>query len=143
MKTFFKNFKPATILLFAIAAFSFTACDEEEVVTPPLKEQIAGTWDITSYNLGGDEYMGFIIESASLEFGTYTGAEGVFTEVVTFPGEEPISISGPYRVDEDHQKVFMTFEGDMIIAEVEINGDQLEWDGTQDGFPLVLKATRQ
>ncbi len=87
--------------------------------------------------------MGFIIESASLEFEAYTGAEGEFTEIVTFPGEEPISISGPYRVDEDHQKVFMTFEGDMIIAEVEINGDQLEWDGTQDGFPLVLKATRQ
>ena len=144
MKTILLQLKPINLLFFAVLAFSFTACDNDDNVTPPIKDELVGTWDITSYNLGGDEYMGFIMEAASLEFEAYTGEEGTFTEEVTFPGEQPISISGPYTVDEEDNKVFMTFDGDMVIAKVEIiDGDSLVWDGNQDGFPLKLEAVRR
>ena len=142
MKINFFQFRSLFILM-AVAAISFTACNEDETVSP-LKEKLVGTWDVTSYKLSGDEYIGFIFESATLQFDAYTGEEGQFIQVVTFPDEESTAITGDYTFDEEDDKVAMEYDGDLIFARITITDeDYLEWNGIQDGFPLVMKATRR
>ena len=142
MKTLF-SLKTLT-LLFAIAtAFTFTACDKDDQVEP-IKDKLVGTWDITSYKVGGEEYMGFIVDEASIEFQAYTGTDGQFVEEVTFPDEETSVITGAYTVDDEESKVYMEYDTDLVIAKITFSDeDHLTWDGTQDGFPLVIKATRK
>ena len=143
MKTNFFKFRYLFILM-AVVALSFTACNEDETVSPPLKDKLVGTWDVTSYKLSGDEYMGFIFESASLQFDAYTGEEGQFIQEVTFPDEESTAISGDYTFLEEDDKVVMEYDGDLIFARITITDeDHLEWNGVQDGFPLVMIATRR
>src|SRR5687768_16691836 len=135
MKINFFPFRTFFVLL-AVAAISFSSCDDD-TVSLPTKDKLVGTWDITSYKLDGDEYIGFIFDSASLQFEAYTGEEGQFIQEVTFPDEESTTISGAYTFDEEDDKVAMEYDGDLIFARITITGDDnLEWNGTQDGFPL-------
>ena len=144
MKTFFIQIKSLTLVALALTAFAFVSCNDDDPVTPPLKEQLVGTWDVTSYKLGGDEYMGFIFEAASIRFDAYTGAEGQFLQEVTFPDEESTSITGGYSFNEAAKKVTMEYDGQTILASIDIvDEDTLKWDGSQDGFPLVIEATRR
>jgi hypothetical protein len=143
MKTFL-NLKLVTLMLLSIVVLSLTACDKDEPAVPSLKDEVVGTWDITSYKLGGDEYMGLIFDAASLSFGAYTDAEGEFTQEVTFPDEEASSITGAYTFDEDENKVIMEYDQDIITAKITItDGYKLKWDGSQDGFPLVIEAIKR
>lgn len=144
MKTILFQLKPFTLLLLAITSFTFTACNDEEVAAPSLKDQLVGTWDITSYKLSGDEYIGLIFDSASITFEAYNDEEGQFTQEVTFPDEESTSITAVYTFQEENNKVLMEYDGDIITAEIAItNKNKLDWDGTQDGFPLQLAATKR
>ena len=145
MKTFISNFKTFALLTATAMTLGLTSCDKDDDVKLPVKETIVGTWDIDSYKVAGDEYMGLAIDAASLTFDAYIDEEGVFEESVTFPDEESTSLSGAYSVDEDADKVVMNYEGELVLAEVEFsnNGNTLHWDGTQDGYPLVIKATRR
>lgn len=144
MKTLFVNLKSIAMMMVAVSAIGLTACENDEAETP-VKEEIVGTWDITSYKVAGDEYMNLAFEAASLRFEAYTGATGEFEQEVTFPDEESTSITGTYSIDNATHKVEMDYEGEIVIAEVEFsnNGDNLRWDGTQDGYPLVILATRR
>lgn len=131
-------------MLMTFAVVSFIACDDNDPVAPPMKDQIVGTWDVTSYKLSGDEYMGLIFEAASIEFEAYTDDEGQFTQEVTFFDEDSTAITGDYTFDEAEDKVTMEYDGDIIIATVSVTGgNKLHWNGTQDGFPLVIEATRR
>lgn len=144
MKTLFVNLKSIAMMMVAVSAIGLTACENDEAETP-VKEEIVGTWDITSYKVAGDEYMNLAFEAASLRFEAYTAATGEFEQEVTFPDEESTSITGTYSIDNATHKVEMDYEGEIVIAEVEFsnNGDNLRWDGTQDGYPLVILATRR
>ena len=145
MKTLFVNLKSIAMMMVAVSAMGLTACDNDDTVETPVKEEIVGTWAITSYKVAGDEYMDLAFEEAYLTFNAYTGEKGVFEQEVTFPDEESTSITGDYSVDNATHKVEMNYEGDIVIAEVEFsnNGDNLRWDGTQDGYPLVILAIRK
>lgn len=144
MKTIFFQIKTITLVVLALTAFSFVSCNDDDPVTPPLKDQLVGTWDVTSYKLGGDEYMGFIFDAASIRFDAYTGVEGQFLQEVTFPDEESTSITGGYSFNENTKKVTMEYDGETIVATIDIEDeDTLTWDGSQDGFPLVIEATRR
>ena len=144
MKTLFANLKSIAMMMVAVSAIGLTACDKDDA-EKPVKEEIVGTWDITSYKVAGDEYMDLAFEAASLRFDAYTGATGVFEQEVTFPDEESTSLTGTYAVDNATHKVEMNYEGDIVIAEVEFSneGENMGWDGTQDGYPLVILATRR
>ena len=144
MKTILSNFKPLFFFSLLLTAMTFTACDKDETVAP-IKDDLVGTWDIQSYKVSGDEYIGLAIESASITFDAYVDEAGVFEQEVTFPDEEATSIVGEYTVDDAHSKVSMNYEGEIVLAKVEIfdGGNKLRWDGTQDGYPLVILATRR
>lgn len=142
MKTMLNPFKSLSFLLLVFATLTFTSCDKDDVKTP-LTESIEGVWDVTSYKLEGDEYIGLIFEEAVLGFEATVDNEGVFTQEVTFTDDETVFITGPYVVDEEENDVYMEYDGEVIVAHIEINDGKMVWDGTQDGFPLVLKATRR
>jgi len=141
MKTL--SFKNAAMILFSFIAVTLTSCLGEETAEAPFKEQLAGTWDIDSYKLNGDEYMGLLIESGSITFHAYTGTVGRFEQDVVFPDGESFSIGGAYTVDEEREEVSMEYEGEIIVAQVDIDGDKMVWEGVQDQWPLVIKATKR
>lgn len=141
MKTM--SFKNAAMILFTFIAVTLTSCWGDETVEAPFNEQLAGTWDITSYKLSGDEYIGLLIESATITFHAYTGSVGRFEQEVVFPDGESFAIGGAYTVDNDKEEVSMEFEDETIVAQVDITGNKMVWQGVQDGWPLVIKATKQ
>lgn len=142
MKTLF-SLKTLSLFFALATAMTFTACDKDDQVEP-IKDKLVGTWDITSYKVGGDEYMGLIVDAASIDFQAYTGTEGIFVEEVTFPDEETSEITGGYVVDDETSKVYMEYETEIVVAKIKFtDNNHLTWDGTQDGYPLVIKATRR
>jgi hypothetical protein len=144
MKTMFLK-KGFAALMCALAIMSLASCgNDDDVAEPTLKEEIAGVWDVTSYKLNGDEYLGVLVTSATLEFGAYSGSKGQFEEVVTFPDDETFSISGPYEVDEERKEVRMEYEGEIIVAQITITGgDHMVWESIQDEYPLVIEADKR
>ena len=141
MKTTFFNSTFAFLML-AVSVFTFTSCDKDPV-EKPFKEEVVGVWDITSYKLAGTEYIPLLMESGSIQFNAYTGAQGVFVQVVNWPDEDFVSLSGPYTVNEARNEVSMQYEDEIIVAEIEITGDEMLWKSIQDEYPLVIKATRR
>ena len=141
MKTL--SFKSAAMFFFSFIAVTFMSCWGEETVETPFKEQLAGTWDIDSYKLNGEEYMGVLIESAFIKFHAYTGTVGRFEQEVVFPDGESLSIGGAYTADEEKEEVTMEYQDETIVAQVDINGSKMVWEGLQDQWPLVIKATKR
>lgn len=133
------------LLFTALTTLTFVSCDKKNEDLTQVKEDIVGTWDVTSYKVGGDEYIGFAIESAAMTFHAYTGAEGVFDQEVTFFDEDVLAISGAYSVNESKDEVTMEYGSDVVFAKVSFtdNGNKLRWDGTEEGFPLVILAERR
>jgi hypothetical protein len=144
MKTLFHSFKTISMVLFSIVALTLTSCGDDDTTSETLlQDAIVGTWNLTSYKVGTDEYMGLIFSTASLKFEATNGAEGEFEQTVTFPDGETASITGPYTVHNSNHKITMTYDGDVVIAEIEIKNGKMTWDGTQDGYPLLIKADKQ
>lgn len=145
MKTYFEKHNVMMLFVAIMTAFTLTSCDKNEDDLTQVKEEIVGTWEVTSYKVGGDEYIGFAIESAALTFNAYTGDEGIFGQEVAFFDEDVLTIMGAYSVNEAKDEVKMNYDGDLITAKVRINenGQKLRWDGSQDGFPLVIHADRK
>ena len=133
-----------TLMMMTLTALTFVSCDrDDEVVDLPFNEALVGTWDITSYVLDDDEWMGLILESAAITFEQPNGNSGIFSQEVTFADDEKVTISGRYVLDETEGRVTMYYEGEPIVADIVITGDKMLWDSTMDGYPLVLKAKKR
>lgn len=145
MKTMFLKNGWLAMLMFAFVLAALPSCDEhEETPEPPLEESIVGTWDITSYNLDGDEWMDLIIEAAFITFEEPTNNSGIFMQEVTFADDETMSLSGRYILDPVNMQVTMYYEGEPITADIVISGgNKMHWESLQDDYPLVLKATKR
>ncbi len=144
MKTLiFKNGIFAMLML-AVALIALPSCNkEEETPDPPFQESLVGTWDITSYLLDDDEWMNLIITAASLTFEAPVGNSGIFSQEITFADGESTELSGRYVLDTLEGRVIMYYEGEPIIADIVITGDKMLWEGIQQQYPLVLKATKR
>lgn len=131
------------LLLIAATSFSFVACDDDdENTTEDLKSAIVGNWEITSFKVGGSEYMNNTIDSASIEYEAYTGSKGDFTQKVKYEDESPVeAIEGKYQVISGNE-IKMTSDGETYLLEATINDDHLQLEGVQDGKPLLIKANR-
>ena len=142
MKTLFLKNRIFSMLMLALFTLSLVSCDkEDDVVKPTFKQELTGTWDISSYKLEGSEYMGVLAEKASITFSAYTGAKGEFQQEVTFFGEEAAVLDGSYAADETKREVTMDYEGDYINAKVTItNGKQMLFEA---GNFLVIVATKR
>ena len=144
MKTMLLKNRFFLVLMAAFMLVTFSSCDKnEEAPEPTFQESLVGTWDITSYVLDDDEWMGFILESAAITFEQPNGNNGIFSQEVTFADDEKVTISGRYVLDETEGRVTMYYEGEPIVADIVITGDKMLWDSTMDGYPLVLKAKKR
>lgn len=132
------------ILLIFVALGQQACQDDNDRLDTPLMEALEGTWDITSYNLAGTEYIGILVESAAIRFETIEGLNGTFTQEMYFEDEaEPASITGGFSVDDKRDRIRLNYDGSVIVAGLSIEGDELTWESIQDGFPLDLKATKR
>lgn len=136
--------KTGTLLLALAALFVLPSCDkDDDTSAAELQEKIAGTWDFTSFKLGASEYMGTVVDSAYIEYETFTGAKGDFTQQVKYLDEDPAETTeGEYEVV-DGNTVKMTSDGKTYQMEVTITGNNLQLEGTQDSKPLVIKAKKR
>lgn len=145
MKAILLKIRIFTMLLAAFAIVSLPSCIwDEETPEPPFEESLVGTWDITSYILDDDEWMGLIADEASITFLPPTNHSGIFTQEITFSDGDSMSLSGRFIVDVEHQQVTMFYEGEPILADIDIiGGNKMLWESIQDQFPLVIKATKR
>ena len=145
MKSAFFKTNLFALLMLALVTVMLPSCDrDDETPELPISQSLIGTWDIHSYVLADDEWMGLIMESASITFGELNINSGIFTQEVTFADGESTSLSGRYVLDETLGQVTMYYEGEPIVADITItNGNKLLWDSVEQGYPLVLKATKR
>lgn len=144
MKTTF--FKRAFLLPLTIVALGLglTSCDKDDELSQEELQALAGLWDITSYAIDGDEYIGFLAESGTIEFEPAGPTGGEFTQSIKFfDEEEPAYISGEYSVNAKKGEIRLEYDGVVVVAEISIDGDELDWRGRQDGFPLNVAATKR
>lgn len=145
MKTMFLKNGILTLLMAVFTIVALPSCDrDEETPEPPYEASLVGTWDISSYKLDGDEWMGLIATEAFITFETPTDHAGIFVQEVTFSDGETWTLSGRYIVDEAHRQVTLYYEGEPIVADITITaGNKMHWESIQDEFPLVIKATKR
>ena len=145
MKSAFFKTNLFALLMLALVTVMLPSCDrDDETPELPISQSLIGTWDIDSYVLDDDEWMGLFMESASITFGELNINSGIFTQEVTFADGESTSLSGRYVLDETLGQVTMYYEGEPIVADITItNGNKLLWDSVEQGYPLVLKATKR
>lgn len=132
------------LFLLALFAAAFISCkDDENDAADNLKGNIVGAWDLTSFKLSGFELMGTVVDSASIEYEAFTGAQGDFSQEVKYLDEDPRETTeGKYEIL-NGESVKMTADGETYTVKIVINGDNLQLEGEQDGEPLVLKAKRR
>jgi hypothetical protein len=69
MKTIVLKNKIFSMMMLALITLSFVSCDkEDDVVKPTFKQELTGTWDISSYKLEGSEYIGVLVEKGQYHF---------------------------------------------------------------------------
>lgn len=136
--------KTAMLLLLSAVAISLTSCDkDDDNAADELRENIAGTWDFTSFKLGGSEYMGTVVDSASIQYKTFTGAQGDFVQQVKYLDEDPLdTTAGKYEIV-DGDEIKMSADGDSYTMKVTFSGNTVQLEGTQDGKQLVVKAKKR
>lgn len=136
--------KSGLLLLALFATAALTSCkDDEDDAANELKENIVGVWDLTSFKVSGFEYMGTVIDSASIEYEAFTGAQGDFNQTVKYVDEDPRETTeGKYEVISG-ASVKMTADGETYTMKVTVNGDNILLEGEQDGEPLVIKAVKR
>ena len=136
--------KSGILLLALFATAALTSCkDDDDEAANELKENIVGTWDLNSFKVSGFEYMGTIIDSASIEYKAFTSVKGDFNQTVKYVDEDPRETTeGKYEVLSG-TSVKMTADGETYTMKVIVKGDKIQLEGEQDGEPLVIKAEKR
>jgi hypothetical protein len=134
-----------TMLMLAFTLVALPSCDkEDETPEPTFKETLVGTWDIDSYVLDDDEWMGLILDEASITFEEPTGNSGIFYQEGVFADGDTMNLSGRYIYDEVASQITMYYEGEPVLADITFTGgNKMLWEGTEQEFPLVIKATKR
>jgi hypothetical protein len=133
------------VLLLSLALL-VASCDrsEQEPLSPEDIAQFNGRWRIISYKVDGHEYMDQLVEAGALAFSPEGDLDGQFIQVVKFvdePAEDVLHAS--YVIDAANSQLRLTFGGEMIIADVDIDGEDLLWTGMLDGSTLEMLATKR
>jgi hypothetical protein len=133
------------VLLLSMALF-FASCDrtEQEPLSPEDIAQLNGRWRIISYKVDGHEYIDHLVEAGALAFSPEGDLDGQFIQVVKFVDEAAEDVlQGDYVIDVERSQLRLTYNGEVIIADVDIDGDDLFWTGTLDGSTLEMVATKR
>ena len=132
-------------LLLAIAAvLALPACEkDDDQPTPPIREKLVGAWDITSFKVDTSEYMGTVIDSASIRFDSIVNIQGDFRQTVKYADEDPADVvEGKYKIENGNQ-VVMTADGETKTLKATITGTSLQLEGTDNGQKVVMKGKKR
>lgn len=133
------------LLVGAFSTLSLVSCDKDEDTAPQtIQSQIVGTWDFTSFTVGGDEYMGTVVDSAYVRFEAFTGDQGNFQQRIRYIDGEIENIAGKYKVNETTKIITMVADGDTIVVLTSFPAaKKMQWIGDDEGQPVELKAQRR
>jgi hypothetical protein len=133
------------VLLLSLALL-VASCDrtEQEPLSPEDIAQLNGRWRIISYKIDGHEYMDQLVEAGALAFSPEGDLDGQFIQVVKFVDETSEDVlQGDYVIDVERSQLRLTYNGEVIIADVDIDGEELIWTGMLDGSTLEMLATKR
>src|SRR5690606_33314702 len=142
---FLKKAFALPLLLLSLTLF-LASCDRTEVepLSPEDIAQLNGRWIITSYKVGGSEYMGLLVEAGALAFSPEGDLDGQFIQVVKFVDEAAEDVlQGDYVIDVDNSRLRLSHDGEVFIAEIDIDGEDLILSGTKEGSTLDMVATKR
>lgn len=146
MKTNFLKSGLLTLVVSAFAMFALTSCDKDDDAKPQtiIKNQIVGTWDISSFKVDTSEYMGVIVDSSFIKFEAFTGTEGNFQHSILYMDGEQENLSGKYQVDEKKKEVKMIATGETKTVKISFPANnKMEWAGEDAGHDVKVKAVRR
>ena len=133
------HFFAAALLL----SFVLTGCSKEARIG----KKLAGTWDVTSFTEDGVEGMGAVFSSFEMYFGDYDKKDGKGdykqTAVILGTGAALVE-TGTYSLDSAGEEVTFTNDaGETTTYMLTLDGDNLELEGTVDGFKYIIQAKRK
>ncbi len=131
------HFFAAALLL----SFVLTGCSKEAKIG----KKLAGTWDVTSLTEDGVETIGSLLTSFEMYFGDYNAkdSKGDYKFTAVAFGSSAVE-NGTYSLDSAGEEVTFTSDaGDVTTYMLTLNGDDLELEGTVDGFKYIIQAKRK
>ncbi len=142
MKTRFLSAMPLLLAIAAVLALPACEKDDDQPETQ-LREKLVGTWDITSFKVDTSEYMGTVVDSASIRFDSMAVAQGDFRQTVKYKDEDPADvIDGKYKIENGNQ-VVMTADSETKTLKATITGTSLQLEGTDNGQKVVMKGKKR
>ena len=110
---------------------------------PSLRDELAGEWLFTSYNINGIEYMGTVVKSAKFKFEAITLPDAQYEQEIFFYEGGYDKFFGIYRVNEELGTLTLvcgpqTSEGKLHFE----NGVKMMWKGMHGTVPVVITAKR-
>jgi hypothetical protein len=141
----FKKALVFPVLLLSLALL-VASCDrtEQEPLSPEDIAQLNGRWRIISYMVDGHEYMDHLVEAGALAFSPEGDLDGQFIQVVKFVDEPAEDVlQGDYVIDVERSQLRLTYNGEVVIADIDIDGEDLIWSGMLGGSTLDLIATKR
>lgn len=128
-------------LMVALIALTFSACKKDD--DPTLREQMVGTWDVTSYTEDGEEQINAFIQAFTMRYNEYQGDEGSFRWTFNYFDGSTEIVNGFYTVNEENKTLRVEANGQVIRLDVELNGSRLSLSGNVDGFSVIIRADKQ
>ncbi len=133
------HFFAAALLL----SFVLTGCSKEAQIG----KKLAGTWDVTSLTQDGVETIGAVFSSYEVYFGEYDKKDGKGdykqTAVILGTGAAIVE-NGTYSLNSTGEEVTFTSDaGDITTYMLTLDGDNLELEGTVDGYKYIIQAKRK
>ncbi len=131
-------------MLLLLVLPALTSCDKnKDKDQPTVKEQLVGEWEIKSFTIDGVDVKGAIITASNMEFEAFTGSKGDFEWTINYSDGTSDTQSGDYKVDEAEKEIDLeNKEGEHLVFDFDLDGDDLELTGILDGERVVLKAER-
>ncbi|MEL7339581.1 MAG: lipocalin family protein [Bacteroidota bacterium] len=134
-----KPFFILTVMASMLLLLSQTSCSPEIV----LAQSLEGDWDVESFTVDGEETIGFLITSFTLEFEEYDGEEGDFEFVLIGENGASTTTKGEYAINSDGTELDLDYDdGSREEWDISLEGDDLELSGNFDGERIELKAER-
>lgn len=127
------------VLFAVVILFSLSSCAKNRTLNA-----LQGDWEVTSYTEDGVELVGFLITSMSIEFEEYGESKGDcnITFVLVDGSTVPSSVA-EYACNDDGTEVdFIYSDGTKETYNFNVEGDDLEMDGTFDGTRYEIRADR-
>jgi len=108
-------------------------------------DQLRGTWEATSYTEDGTEVIPTFVQTLTIRLDEIIGGEGDFRWTITYNpalGEPTEVINGRYTVNESRKEVNFTANGETLLFEYDLDGNNVTFEGNVDGTAVRLRLRK-